>query len=243
MDADAPFDDDDPRLHCEHVERLAGTETGDLTLVGVVHDHPASRYRVHRLVERLDPDVLALELAPLALPLFERHADDPGDLPAHGGEMSAAIAAAGDARVVGIDGVDARFVRTLAANLRREGADRDTIAALTKGVGSVVRHAAACRAAAVLGAVADVRLPVDDPVEHECTLADPPAVQADDERSQLSASLTLLRCADPPAPVKLRDETREDCMAARLAALRTEGDVVAVVGRSHLDGLGARLSA
>lgn len=233
----------DPRVDADHLRAGLGPDGTPFLLAGVVHDHPASRYRVNRLVRRVDPAVLALELSPLALPLYERYAAEPGELPADGGEMSAAIAAAGDARVVGIDGIDLPFLRTLAANLRAERASRDTVGTLAKGVASVVRHAAACRLAAAAGAVTDRVPTVDEPVDHDCTLADPPAVQADDELSQLSRSLTLLRCADPPEPVKLRDETREACMARRLERLRDEGDVVAVVGRGHLDPLVERLSA
>lgn len=230
---------DDPRLDDDHVRTL---DDGRLTLVGVVHDHPASRYRAHEIVRRRQPDVLALETPPLALGLFEQYAADDREYPAFGGELSAAIAAAGDARVVGIDGIDRQFVRTLARNLRTSEASLSTVRALTRGVTSVLKHAAVCRAAAILATLTDIRLEVDRPVEHDCSLQDPPVAQADDERSQLSRSLTLLRVADPPAPVALRDETREECMAERLRTARTDGTVVAVVGRGHLDPLADRLA-
>ena len=225
---------DDPRLHDDHVRTVAD---GRITLVGVVHDHPASRYRVHDLVDRRQPDVLALETPPLALPLFERYAAEGSGIPAAGGELSAAIAAAEDARVVGIDGVDRRFVRMLAATLRAERASFSTIRSLVRGVTSVVNHAVVCRVAARIAKHTGRRPDVDRPIDHACSLDDPPSVQAADERSQLSRSLTFLRVADPPAPVKVRDETREACMAQRLEALPDAESVVAVVGRSHLDPL------
>jgi len=233
MAADSPSTDD-PRLDDDHVRTVAD---GRITLVGVVHDHPASRYRVSELVDRIQPDVVALEIPPLALPLFRQYAADERDIPAFGGEISAAIAAAADARVVGIDGIDRQFVRALAANLRAERASVSTIRALVDGVTSVLGHAALCRAAATVTGTTGVRLDVAEPVEHECSLADPPTAQADDERSQLSQSLAFLRVADPPEPVKLRDETREACMAERLRALPDDDSVVAVVGRGHLDPL------
>lgn len=237
MAADSPSTDD-PRLDDDHVRTL---DDGRITLIGVVHDHPASRYRVTELVTRHRPDVLALETPPLALPLFEQYAADERDIPAFGGEVSAAIAAADGARVVGIDGIDSRFFRTLAESLHTERASLSTIHSLVSAVTSVVRHATVCRLAAVVSDRTGLRLEVDRPVDHDCSLQDSPTVQADDERSQLSQSLTLLRIADPPAPVKLRDETREACMAERLRTLREEGDIVAVVGRGHLDPLAERL--
>ena len=129
MSAESPVDTgDDPRLHTGHVRHLSGdSDERAATLVGVVHDHPASRYRVGELA-----------VAPLALPLFD-----------------------GDAAA---------------------------------------------------------------------------------ERSQLSRRLILLRCADPSEPIRSRDDVRDRCMAARLDDSRAEGDVVAVVGRGHLDPLAERLT-
>ncbi len=96
---------DDPRIteqFCRHLEGSAG----DLILLGVVHDHPASVARVERVLEAVDPDVLALELPSAALPLYRTYAAggaDESDSPRFGGEMSAAIRASPDVDVVGID--------------------------------------------------------------------------------------------------------------------------------------------
>lgn len=229
----------DPRVHDNHVQYLQSSDAGDVLLLGVVHDHPASRYRVRELSAAWDPDVLALEVAPLALPLFEQYAADGRDLPALGGEMSAAIAAAGDARLVGIDGVDATFLRALLRHTVAERPTTGTAYKLIKSVTSVYRHASICRLAAAVSEATGLRLEVDEPVTHDCSLADPPSVQAADEHSQLSRSLTLLRSAEPPEPVRLRDEIRDASMARRLTALRDEGDVLAVVGRGHLEPLAA----
>jgi hypothetical protein len=68
MTDDAPAD---PRLESAYLTTLDG---GAVTLVGVVHDHPASVARVRAVVARRRPDVVALELPPLAVGLYEAHA-------------------------------------------------------------------------------------------------------------------------------------------------------------------------
>jgi len=255
---------DDPRLHDEYVRTIPGDATadapgdetnapstdgsadasGDVTLVGVVHDHPASAHRVRSLIDARDPATVALELSPLALPLFEAYADAAGangtGLPPHGGEMSAAIRAA-DCEVVGFDAPSSAFLRRLAARIREERPSPRTVARVLRGVASVTRHALVCRAGAVLTRLTGRTVALDRPVDHDCTAADPPAVQADDERRQASRSLSLTRAFETPEPVHLRDATREACMAAKLADLRREGDVLAVVGIDHLDGVTAEL--
>jgi hypothetical protein len=233
---------DDPRLHDDHVREIDAGGENRVTLVGVVHDHPASRYRVHELVGEAEPAVLAVEVPPLALPLFEQYAADGRDLPAFGGEVSAAIAPAGpETRVVGIDGVDGLFCRRFLEVVHEDRSSLAAVRSVLGGVGSVLHHATQCRLAAELARVTGLRVEVDRPVEHECTLADPPAVQADNEGTFLDRATALMCCADPPEAVALRDRTREACMADRLRALRAEGDVVAVVGHGHLAALADRL--
>jgi pheromone shutdown protein TraB len=232
----------DPRIHEEYVTRVDGDDAGDVLLVGVVHDHPASRHRVREVVASYGPDVLALELAPLSLPLFERAAAEPRDAPAVGDEMSDAIAAAPDARLVGIDGLDAGFFATLARRLAAERPDRGALRSLAGGVASVAKQAVACRVAALVGEHTRYRLWVDDPVEHDCTPADPPADQAAHERQQVATSRAFLSAVGQPTPVEIRDEVRETCMVRRLDALRDDGDVAAVVGLDHVDALAAGLS-
>lgn len=236
MAVDSPSTDD-PRLDDDHVRTL---DDGRLVLLGVVHDHPASRYRVHELVSRSQPDVLALETPPLALGLFRQYAATDRTIPTLGGELSAAIAAAEDAELVGIDGVDRHFLRTLATTLRADERSVSTLTALVSSIRSVLAHAMGCRLAALIAAWTGLQLAVDRPRSHDCTLRDPPAVQAEDERTQLARSQFFCRLADPPTAVRVRDETREACMAKRLRAL--EGSVVAVVGYSHLDPLADRLA-
>ncbi len=114
--------DRDPRLDPNYVRTVSSGSDAPVTLVGVVHDHPASVARVRSTVETTEHATLALELPPLALPLFEEYADDARTPPAFGGEMSAAIQAS-DARAVGIDGPSRRFLRTLARHVSRSAVD------------------------------------------------------------------------------------------------------------------------
>jgi len=250
---------DDPRLHDEYVRTVPGDdrpersdtgprESGDatpdrgegaVTLVGVVHDHPASVHRVRALIADRDPATVALELSPIALPLFEAYAAD-GDPPAYGGEMSAAIAAA-DCDVVGIDAPSAAFFRRLAGRIREERPGPRTVGRVLRGVASVTRHALTCRVGATVARLTGRTVELDEPVDHDCTPRDAPAVQATDEKRQANRSLSLMRAFETPEPVHLRDATREECMAEKLAALRTAGDVVAVVGIDHLEGVVAEL--
>ncbi len=226
---------DDPRLSPETIRQC-----GRVTLVGVVHDHPASVHRARAVAAAVAPDVLALELPPLAVPLHERHADADESPPARGGEMSAAVQAAPDAEVVGVDGPDRRFLRVLAGRLRRNRPDATTARRLVAGLGSVTRHALACRIAAALGRHGPDRRRDGD---YDCTRDDPPAAQATDERRHRRRSAAFARVVEQPRPVRVRDETREESMARHLTALADEGRVVAVVGQAHLDPVADRLGA
>ncbi|SEW25163.1 hypothetical protein SAMN04487945_2511 [Halobacterium jilantaiense] len=236
------FGTDDPRTRGRHVRQLPGSGgTGDVVLAGVVHDHPASAHRVRTVVEATDPDVLALELPPLAVPLFERYADD-GGVSASGEEMSVGVRAVDAADVVGIDGPSLGFLARLARTLRRSDPSLSTVRTVLRAVLSVSAHAVACRAAALLGAPTAAGLAVDAPVEHDVDSEDAPERQADDEQRQIRQARAVLGAFGKADPVRVRDETRERHMADRLAALRERGDVVAVVGVDHLDGLVAGLA-
>ncbi|WP_205254559.1 MULTISPECIES: hypothetical protein [Halorussus] len=242
--AEPPTDGpDDPRLGDEYVRTVAHPD-GDVTLVGVVHDHPASVFRARAVVAEREPDTVALEAPPLATPLYRAYARSDRTPPAFGGEMSAAAQAAQEcgADVVGVDGPTGGFFARLARNWWRDGASPGTLRRVASGVASVTRHALTCRVAAAVADRTALRVEVDDPVEHDCTRADPPAVQASDERAQARRSQSLLRAFDPPRPVALRDETREEHMAGELASLRERGETVAVVGLDHLDRVAEQIA-
>ncbi len=234
--------DTDPRLSGEQL-RTIGYASGTVTLVGVVHDHPASRFRASRVVSDREPDVLALELPPLALPIFHQYAADERSPPVFGGEMSAAIQAAETARVVGIDGPTVGFLKQLLEELYRTDASLDTTRSVLSGTFSATKQAAVCRVASVLASVTDIRLEVDAPSSYETDWTDTPAAQAKDERRQVHRARSILDALESrPAP-ELRDSTREAYMADNLDRLRHEGDVVAVVGQDHLDPIAARLES
>lgn len=237
------LDEDDPRTTGEHVRRFPGTgDDGDVTLVGVVHDHPASKYRIRSVTDAIDPAILALELPPLAVPLFERYADDADTPPAAGGEMSAAIQAASPDTVVGIDGPTPAFLRRLVGDVYRSDVGLSTVWRLCSGLASVTRHAIACRFAATVDASTTLRSSVDSTVDHDCTWSDPHNQQATDERVQIRRARSVQNVFGESAAVRLRDSAREAHMADRLSSLRRQGTVVAIVGVGHLDPLAERVA-
>ena len=244
MDPPSALDtDSDPRITGEYLRELPGV-AGTVTLVGVVHDHPASIYRVRRTITDLGPDVLALELPPLSIPLFEQYADTDRDTPLFGGEMSAAIRAADTDTTVGIDGPTGGFFRRLGRELLRERPGRRTARTVVSDVADVTAHAVTCRAAATVAARTSVRLEVDSPNPYDVDPADTPEDQARDERSEIRRSNSFMRAfrtTDRRRASRLEDAAREAEMAARLDRLRAAGDVVAVVGIDHLDAVAERL--
>jgi pheromone shutdown protein TraB len=230
----------DPRLSADQL-RTVEQSSGTITLVGVVHDHPASRFRASAVVEDREPDVLAVELPPLALPLFEQYARDQRSPPVFGGEMSAAIQAATTDRVVGIDGPTPGFCGRLLRELYRTNASLETTRNVFSGFLSATKHAAVCRAASVVTSVTGIRLEVDAPASYEADVTDDPRQQAVDEQDHLDRARSILDVLEPHHASQLRDSTREAYMAETLDSL--DDDVVAIVGQDHLDPITARLEA
>ncbi|WP_435332971.1 hypothetical protein [Haloarchaeobius sp. TZWWS8] len=231
-------------MNDDHVRTVPPTATaGRLVLLGIVHDHPASVHRVQHVVETYGPDVVALELAPLAVPLFEQYAREERSPPSRGGEMSAAIQAMDtDASVVGIDAPTWSFLRTMAAELRNEKTAMLTVRRVLGDVYGLSRHALECRVTATVGPLGLVSMDEAVPeISHDCTREDLPAVQAEDERRFIARNRALRRATKTPLPLTLLDEAREKTMARHLASLRNRGDVVAVVGLEHLDDVAERL--
>ncbi len=227
---------DDPRISPTFVRTCE-----NLLLIGVVHDHPASIARVNTLLEAAPPDILALELPPVAVPLYRSYANESRWPPRVGGEMSAGIARAPGARTVGIDGPNWAFLRRLLSRLIADRVPLQTAQKLLKSVMSASREAFTCRLAATVCSVTSLTVIAQSPIEYDCEATDPPARQAEHELAHVSAVRTLLTGGDRPT-VRYRDETREACMIDRLESLREEGSVVAVVGMHHLDALEAGLS-
>lgn len=228
----------DPRIDGDNVRCLQGDDDrGTVLLVGVVHDHPASTYRVAHLIETFSPDVLAVELPPLAVPLFRIYAEDRYTPPRMGGEMSMALQAFEDGRAVGIDAPNLTYFRRLGALLREEDMSLGLVRELLTSSSLGIAQALACRVGAVLASWTPLRLRVYDVFSHEATFLDSPAAQAEDEVSHISQEEALLRIIQPPRGMELIENAREESMATRLRDLRRDGDVTVVVGRNHVDPL------
>ena len=230
---------DDPRMNDAYIRTCpGGPGRGDVVLVGVVHDHPASQYRARRVVEAVAPETLALELPPLALPLFEEYATEETTPPSYGGEMSAAIQVDAAERTVGIDGPTPDFAGRLARTLLDERAALPTICSSARALASVTKHAAVCRVAATLARTLSVQIEVDaTDASYGTDWGDAPESQAENERRQVRKAQFILQAFGSSRAGNLRDATREEHMADRLSELSRDGDVVAVVGIDHLDSL------
>lgn len=233
---------DDPRITEQFCRRIDG-RTDDLLLLGVVHDHPASIARVERVLEAVDPDVLALELPPAAIPLYRAYARDSASPPRFGGEMSAAIRAASDATVTGIDAPSWTFLRRLVRRLIAERAPPSTVRRLFSSLGGATREVLRCRVAATLTRATSMTVASDDPIDYNCDHGDPPERQAAHERSHVASVQALLGTVDAAdSALTYRDETREECMVDRLEELGSRGSVVAVLGVDHLEPIATALS-
>lgn len=228
---------DDPRLTDEYVRRRPATpDRGEVTVIGVVHDHPSSKYRVQQLVRTTDPDVLALELPSFAVPLFREYAEDERSPPQFGGEMSTAVQAADTDRIIGIDGPSVGFVGHLLRQATRERHSLSTIRSVVDSLTAVSKHAVVCRLGALVSRTTGLTVEVDRPVQHECEWSDEPDLQARDEQTQAQQARTVLNAFPSSGAGQLRRTVRERYMADRLDTLRHEGEsVTAVVGIAHLE--------
>lgn len=184
------------------------------------------------------PETLALELPPLAVGLYRSYAVNGFE---RGGEMSAAIRAAGatdagDTTVVAIDGPSAAFTRVFHRYLDRESVDGDLRERLQASLRTAQSRALRCRLAAT---AIGQRLGVNGerPFTYDCDHGDDIGDLAADERSHVS--MARAATAFSPPHVAHRDAIREECMAGALDEL--PAPVVAVVGIDHLDGITSRL--
>jgi len=231
----------DPRVTGDHIRELE-TQTGRITLIGVVHDHPASKYRVRSYLTMNQPDLLAVELPPLALSLFRRYADDTQTPPAYGGEMSSAIQAAETTNVVGIDGPSCRFVYRL---LRQLHEDRTSVGTTRNVLGNLFSMSKTTLRYATYGLLTSQTAdsgPIENQISYETTADDDPTVQAADEMRQIQRAQAVMNALEPPRAAHVRDVTRDEHMAARLMSLSKDAEsIVAVVGHGHLDALTDRL--
>lgn len=221
---------DDPRLSGEYVRVLGD---GDVVLVGVVHDHPASIHRSKAVVEVLDPESVALEIPEGLVPLFEQYAADDTDA---GGEMVAAIdGSSGD--VVGIDLPSRGTLRGLASRLWNEDISLKAKGRAIATVGRLYAHTV--RGRLVAAGVPSTWLGRDpgETRSYDISPTDDPASQADHEAVHVRRSQSLSRAFTPPAMTRVLDAAREEAMVQRIDELRETGSVVAVLGYSHLDAV------
>jgi hypothetical protein len=130
-----------------------------------------------------------------------------------------------------------RYLRVLGDRVISGSVPRKHLYAVLKEIISGYGHAVVCWLAALLGKIVPVRLRVYSHLTYESTSLDSPAAQAAHERKHRTDQLTFLRAIEPPPVVAVIDSTREESMEKRLQALRSEGDVVAVIGMEHLDEL------
>lgn len=237
------LDNEGSRTVEEYLRFVPASEsgTGAVLLVGVVHDHPASLRRVTNLLTGIRPDILALELPPLAIPLFKLYAVDTATPPRLGGEMSTAIQAVDSTRTVGIDAPNRLYLRALLRRLWQGGHSISTILAILKDLGITTAHALACRTGSTVGRTTGLRPRVYSPIQHGLPADAPPFEQTEHEARHLSKQQAFLRAIEIPRARQIIDEAREEAMATRLQELRAAGDVVAIVGMEHLDTLDERL--
>lgn len=231
----------DPRITGEHLRCVdhAG-ELGSVLLIGVVHDHPASEYRVNQLVNRVDPDVLAVELPPLAIDLFSQYADDPEVPPQYGGEMSIAIQAA-DGLIAGIDAPSRQYLRLLLSRWRT-GVDSPSIAlSVLNDLLRMSAHAIATKLGALLGRFSGHRPLLYSPIRYDSSTFDSPGAQATHEASHLQKRDAFLRAIEQPRPIAIVDDLRETAMVERITSLRASGDVLVVLGLEHLEPVAKQL--
>lgn len=188
------------------------------------------------MADSLTPDILALELPPLAVPLFRRYADSDRVPPQYGGEMSAAIQAADTEHIVGIDGPSAPFLVQMFRTIRNDGT-LDVATALLRSVLSATFDAIWCRLAASLPSVRAKRKREDRGIDYQTDVTSSIAEQAEDERRHLSRARSIMKSFGTQDAASARDAARESHMVDTLEQCRDEGDVLAIVGRYHLDRL------
>jgi hypothetical protein len=241
---DTLADDPDPRVDDGFVRCVPGDDTrGSVLLVGVVHDHPASVFRVAHVFESVAADVVALELPPLAMPLFRAYARDGRHPPRFGGEMSATIQAAEGVRTVGIDAPSATYFDALVDRFVRDPPDAKTAKSAARDLLSALGQAITCRLVAPIAKHTPFTPRVYTDLEYDVSLLDTASEQADHETAHLARRRALFDAIEAPTETALIDELRELAMIDRLRDLRAGGsDVIAVIGMEHLDPVASGLS-
>lgn len=241
LDIESALSTEDPRVTAESIELVPRFDfLGEVLLVGVVHDHPASMARVGHILTIVTPDVLALELPSLSLPLFREYAG--GDVPPSlGGEMSMALWATGSVRTEGIDAPSWGYIRHLGQRVLEGDLSGSTLRAVIADLGSASHQALMCGFGGIAGRLTGVVTQPYPSLEYDCSMMDTPEMQADHESSHIETQQAFLNAVEIPRDRVVIDEAREASMAARLHDLREDGTVVAIIGVHHLEQVGSRL--
>lgn len=237
------FDPAHPRVQPADLRCSPPTdEEGYVVLVGVVHDHPASVFRAGHVVDVLQPDVLAVELPSLAIPLFESFPAASGGRQRLGGEMTAALRAA-PGRTVGIDAPSLGYTARLFTYLLTERVSPRLVVGVLRDLAIASAQATWTLVAASAGRLLGRQFRAHTPVRHDVSPDSTPDEQARAERAHVAARRALLDAIAIPESIVVIDRLRETVMADRLRALRRDGDVVAVLGIEHLEPVYALLTA
>jgi len=190
-------------------------------------------YRIPAVISALDPALVAIELTGRLVSALGASAPSTDA----GGGMAAAIAAAADRPVVGIDVPSARTAHALVGEIRAQKPSVRTLVRTFTSLGRMGVHTLA----GLLNHVGIPGIPSVDDLEFDYTYLIPddasPTAQADHERAHLERSTALLRTFEPPASTRFLDTVREHNMARRLESRRDAGPTLAVVGYGHLDEL------
>lgn len=220
---------DDPRISHRFVSTVLQDDAHPVVLVGTVHDHPASAFRVRTLVSEIEPAYTAVELPPAAIPLFEQ-------LIVQNSEFGAACAASRDSsEVVGIDGFGLSFAKHFARmSLEMTGIQSGDVLNALKSVWSIQKETATMR----LKGSGEQATAFD----YDVTGWSDPIDQAESEVAEVKDHEALMGAFNTPDAQKLLDTSREEHMAEEIDSLRQDGVVVAVVGYAHMDKIEQKLN-
>lgn len=228
VDVGAP----DPRVDDDFLRVINGP-SGDIVLVGVVHNHPASIARVKSVVERMEPDAIGLEIPPVTVPVFESARLDQVDEE----EFVAAIHAAPDALIAGIDLPSFAALRILLPGILLKTKSIDTAVSLVRKTIAHATQAIHYRlATSMMGASLDT-VTAGSRIEYDCSTDASPTAQAEHERKAVEQSMSFFEAIETPTAVLAYDALRERHMAHRIERLAAYGTVVSVLGVGHLDSV------
>lgn len=224
----------DPRVRPRCLRVVPPSDEGKaVVLVGVVHDHPASVARAAAVVGAVAPGAVALEIPAIAVPFYRFQASRPVTTDT-GRELVAAMRAAPDAEVIGIDAPGPGIANRLWGYLQDEPLSLAATVGLLHRMSVMTRRALERRLDTNV-ATSSGRCEAG----HDRAMT--PSDQAADELRVIDRSMSFLHAVELPPGVSAFDDFRECYMAARLQAIRRRHRAVAVLGYDHLEEVDARI--